>query len=307
MYVFLPHPNWWQTEIERHIVVHIKLPVLITALLVGASISVSSATLQVLLRNPLADPGLIGISSGASLTAAVLILTGSLTGLSSAVMDVDFSQQYVLSFACFLGALLSSILIIKLAKRMISAQSGIILMGIAISTISGAIIGWLYLFAPPHAIKSMTFWLMGSLHNTDYPLLMVTVPWLMLGLGFIIINGASLNRLYLDANTAKLSGLDPIKLERALIIACAVLVGVSVSIAGSIAFVGLLVPHFIRALFGHENKQVLWLSAILGGVVMVITAIINELVFTNLVPVSMLTASVGGPLFIYALLRQQRR
>jgi ABC-type Fe3+-siderophore transport system permease subunit len=301
---------WWQDNIERYIVLNIKLPVVLTAILVGAAICVSAASLQVLLRNPLADPGLIGISSGASLVAACLILTGALSSITNTLSDYSatlsgFLQTYILAFACFVGAICSAFLIMKLAKRLMNTQSAVILMGIGISTIAGAIIGWLYLIAPPNAIKSLTFWLMGSLHNTDINMLLLVSPLFVLGIVYLLYSAKHLNLLYLDANSARLNGLNVEKFERKVLIVSAMLVGLSVSIAGSIAFLGLLVPHFVRAIIGHDNRHVLLMSVILGAAFLVLTALFNEVLFVNLVPLSMITASVGGPLFIVALLRQR--
>jgi ABC-type Fe3+-siderophore transport system permease subunit len=193
----------------------------------------------------------------------------------------------------------------KLAKRIMNTQSAVILMGIGISTIGGAIIGWLYLMAPPNAIKSLTFWLMGSLHNTDINMLLLVSPLFVLGIVYLLHSAKNLNLLYLDANSARLNGLNVEKFERKVLIASAMLVGLSVSIAGSIAFLGLLVPHFVRALIGHDNRHVLLMSVILGAAFLVLTALFNEVLFVNLVPLSMITASIGGPLFIVALLRQR--
>lgn len=309
-YLFYPEPMWWQSDIELYIFTNIKLPVLVTAILVGSAICCSAASLQVLLRNPLADPGLIGISSGASLVAACLILTGALSSTTQAlsrysVHVVEFANAYTLAIACFIGATLSALLIMSLAKRLVNTQSAVILMGIGISTISGAIIGWLYLIAPPNAIKSLTFWLMGSLHNTDNQMLVLVAPPFILGVFYLLRCSARLNLLYLDANAARLNGLDVESFEKRILIVCAMLVGLSVSIAGSIAFLGLLVPHFVRAVFGYDNRKVLILSTVFGASFLVLTALFNELAFVNLVPLSMITASIGGPLFIFALLRQK--
>lgn len=304
-YISSPNFSWWHIPVERHIVIYIKIPVLLTAITVGSAISASAASLQMLLRNPLADPGLIGITSGASLFAAIVILTGTLSWLSERLFG-SLAQPYVLAMCCFVGALLSAGLIMSLAKRLRHTKSAVILMGIAISTVAGAIIGWLYLIAPPGAIKSMTFWLMGSLHNTDYQILSMVSPPLIIVLVFVVSQAKRLNWLYLDANAAKLKGLNIQQYETRMLIACAVLVGLSVSIAGSIAFLGLLVPHFVRAFFGYDNRLVIILSALIGSSVLIITALINDLLFSSVVPVSMITATVGGPLFIYALLQQKR-
>lgn len=301
LFVFAGGADWLRSGIEQHIFINIRLPVLLTAIAVGAAISISSAALQILLRNPLADPGIIGISAGASLMAAIVLLTGSFTVLPSML---DAISYYLLPLACFTGALLSSFIIYALARKLQASMSAVILAGIGISTIAGAIIGWLFIYAPAQSIKNLSFWLMGSLHNTNFTSLAFALPIIAVAMTFLLLQGKRLNYLYLGASAAQLKGIDPIKFERSILILVALLVGTSVSIAGSIAFIGLLVPHFVRQIVGHDNRVVLPVSALMGATLLIMTALLNDWFFDMLVPVSMLTASIGGPLFIYSLLKQ---
>ncbi|MBF7073169.1 iron ABC transporter permease [Glaciecola sp. MH2013] len=293
---------WLVDPLEQHIFVHIKLPIMLTAILVGASISLSSAALQVLLRNPLADPGIIGISAGASLMAAIVLLTGA---LSASVSHFPALSYYLLPIACFIGALISSFLIFALAKKLRASMASVILAGIGISTVSGALIGWLFIYAPPQSIKNLSFWLMGSLHNTNFVSLAFAAPVLIVSAILLLARAKALNWLYLGQGAAQLKGLNPKLFEKQILILAALLVGTSVSIAGSIAFLGLLTPHFVRQIWGHDNRLVLPLSAIIGATILLATGVLNELLFDFVVPISMLTASIGGPLFIYSLLKQR--
>lgn len=152
LFVFADGYAWLTIDIEQHIFFNIRLPVLLTAIAVGGAISISAAALQILLRNPLADPGIIGISAGASLMAAVVLLSGSVAFLPS---NVESMSYYVLPVACFIGALLSSFIIYALARKLQASISAVILAGIGISTIAGAIIGWLFIYAPPQSIKNL--------------------------------------------------------------------------------------------------------------------------------------------------------
>lgn len=301
LFVFADGLAWYTSDIEQHIFINIRLPVLLTAIGVGSAISISSAALQILLRNPLADPGIIGISAGASLMAAIVLLTGSITFLPGAFDSVAY---YVLPIACFIGALLSSFIIYALARKLQASVSAVILAGIGISTIAGAIIGWLFMYAPPQSIKNLSFWLMGSLQNTNFTSLAFALPIISISAILLMMQGKKLNYLYLGGASAQLKGVDPIQFERKILILTALLVGTSVSIAGSIAFIGLLIPHFVRQLVGHDNRIVLPISGLMGATLLIITALINEWLFSMIVPVSMLTATIGGPLFIYSLLKQ---
>lgn len=303
LFIFAQGGLWLSSEIERHIFINIRLPILLTAIGVGGAISLSSAALQVLLRNPLADPGIIGISSGASLMAAIVLLTGSMAMLP---IQFDAIAYYFLPIACFIGALLSSVTIYALARKLQGSISAVILAGIGISTIAGAIIAWLFIYAPPQSIKNLSFWLMGSLHNTNFASLAFALPLIILSGVLLLAQSAKLNCLYLGASAAQLKGIDPIKFERRILFLAAILVGTSVSIAGSIAFVGLLIPHFVRQFVGHDNQLVLPISTLMGSTLLILTALVNEWFFDMIVPVSMLTATIGGPLFIYSLLKQPR-
>lgn len=300
--LYLLPPALIFSPLEQHILLQLKLPVLLTAIMVGASIAGASACLQVLLRNPLADPGIIGISSGASLVAAAFILlSGSSIGGYLGINNLA-SQTYMLPFMCFVGAFTSSVLIFALAKWMGAAVSSVILAGIAISTLCSAIIAWMFLIAPPNQLQSLTFWLMGSLHNTTWTSLMLSAPLAVIAISALLMGTKSLNQLYLGEQAARLIGVNTKSFQTKMLLLVALLIGISVSLAGSIAFLGLLVPHFVRRLHGNNNRLVVPVAALLGAIVLVVCALINaQLSHINL-PVSVLTASIGAPLFIYVMI-----
>jgi len=302
--VYLLPPSFPVSDIESYILWQLKLPVMLTALTVGGSIAGASAALQVLLKNPLADPGIIGISSGASLFAAAFILLSGAQLGGFVVGDYWQVSIYVLPLLCFVGALLSSLLIFTLAKWMGGAVSSVILSGIAISTLCSAMIGWMFLVAPPNQLQSLTFWLMGSLDNTTWASLSVSLPVTLVCLSLLFVKRGAFNKLYLGEQSATLSGIDIKKFHTQALLIIALLVGISVSIAGSIAFLGLLIPHFVRRLHGNDNRIVIPLSAIAGASVMILCALINSALTNVTLPISMLTASIGAPLFIYVLSRR---
>jgi ABC-type Fe3+-siderophore transport system permease subunit len=307
--LYLLPPSFPVSDIERYILWQLKLPVLLTALAVGASVAGASAALQVLLRNPLADPGIIGISSGASLfAAAFILLSGTPIGIflfSSTPLSSQWHLGiYILPLLCFVGALLSSFLIFTLARWMGGAVSSVILSGIAISTLCSALVGWMFLLAPPTQLQSLTFWLMGSLDNTTWASLAVTLPLILICLSVLFAKRSTFNKLYLGEQAAQLSGVNIKKFQGQALIIIALLVGTSVSIAGSIAFLGLLIPHFIRQVHGNDNRIVIPLSAIAGACLMLLCALINSALTNVNLPISMLTASIGAPLFIYVLSRR---
>lgn len=295
--VFGVYLNVEDADIRNHIIVQITLPVILTAFLVGAALSASAACLQVLLNNPLADPGIIGISSGASLVAAILLLSGIITD------STHF--HYWLPLACFVGALLSTLLIYAIAKRLRGSPVAVILAGIAISTLAGALIAWLYYFADAQSLRNLTFWLMGSVYQTDWVLLSVGAPIILCALVALVVNAGKLNQLYLGKEVAITSGLDAQKVQSRLLFCCAIAVGAAVSLAGSVAFIGLLIPHLLRLLLGFNNRLIIPASALLGGLVLLCIVLITENWAVTTLPLSMLTATLGGPVFIWALMRGQ--
>lgn len=287
-------------DIEWYILLHIKLPICLTAIAVGTSISVASAALQVNLNNPLADPGIIGISSGASLMAALFLVFVSSIGILP-TQAIFAHSIYLLPLFCFLGASISGMLIYLVAKKIGRAVASFILAGIAISTAFSAMVGWIYLVAPPQALQSLTFWLMGSLHYTNYTSLSLAIVLMAFGLIMLAKNTSQLNMMYLGEQSANAAGVNAKALQTKVFIYVALLVGVSVSIAGSIAFLGLLVPHAIRKLHGYDNRKVFLYAGLLGSIVIMLCALINEYLFDTAVPLSMLTASIGAPMFVYVL------
>ncbi|MEC9128314.1 MAG: iron chelate uptake ABC transporter family permease subunit, partial [Pseudomonadota bacterium] len=265
--------------------------------LVGAALSTSGATLQVVLRNPLADPGIIGITSGASLVAALLLL---LTPQWATAY-----LHYLLPLGCFIGALLSTFIIYRLARKLLGSSTAVILAGIAISTLSGAVIAWLYMFSDANALRNLTFWLMGSLYQTNWLILSVGGPLIAVAVALQLYFAGDLNKLYAGELAAKSSGVDVEKLTERALIVCAIAVGTAVSMAGSIAFVGLLVPHILRLIIGHNNRYLLPLSALSGASLLMLVALSSEMTRAITLPVSMVTATLGGPLLIWALAKGQ--
>jgi iron complex transport system permease protein len=297
---FVPAFVQGDASLEWYISLHIKLPILLTAIAVGASISVASAALQVTLNNPLADPGIIGISSGASLMAALFLVFVSSFGILP-THSLYAHSIYLLPILCFVGACLSGFLIYAVAQKIGHSVASFILAGIAISTLFSAVVGWIYLVAPPQALQSLTFWLMGSLQYTTYYSLSVVVPIMVFGLLMLVSSAKQLNVLYLGELAALTAGVKAKSLQTRVFIYVALLVGLSVSVAGSIAFLGLLVPHAVRKLHGYDNKKVFLYSGLLGAIIITVCALINEYIFSTAVPLSMLTASIGAPVFIYVL------
>ncbi|QPG04746.1 iron ABC transporter permease [Salinimonas marina] len=280
-----------------HILLQLQLPLVLTAILVGAVLVVSAGSLQVVLQNPLADPGIIGITSGASLVAAGLLILQPVQSLLPSV--------YLLPLGCFIGALLSTWLIYRVARRLRGAAMAVILAGIAISTLAGAVMAWLYVIADAQALRNLTFWLMGSLYQADWLVLLVAGPVMLLSVLYQLTQARRLNWLYGGETMAASAGVSPPQLIRRTLVASALGVGAAVSVAGSIAFIGLLVPHFLRQVVGHDNRVLLPACALCGAAILLGVATFSEYLHLVTLPVSMITATLGGPLLLLALYRGQ--
>ncbi|GGF81991.1 FecCD family ABC transporter permease [Alteromonas lipolytica] len=292
---------WWQADTTAatrwYILTHLQLPLALTAVLVGSALCVSGAALQVVLRNPLADPGIIGIASGASLTAAMVLIL-----MPEWMVD---TLHYSLPMACFAGALLSTWIIYRLSARLRGLNTAVILAGIAITTLTSAIMGWLYLFADAQSMRNLTFWVMGSLHQADGWILLWSGPLIVGSCLFILSRAKSLNYLYSGDLVARSAGIDPQQQSKFILLASALAVGCAVAIAGSIAFLGLLVPHYLRLMLGNDNRIVLPASALCGATMLLLVAFVSDLLPYASLPVSMVTATIGGPLLLFALLKGQ--
>ena len=279
------------------IVGEIRLPRTLLAAAVGAALGLSGAALQGLLRNPLADPGLLGASQGAALGAATVFYFGLL----------PWAGAFAPAFAGLLGATLTLALLLALAG---SAQPSMLIMaGLAISTLAGALLAAALNFAPnPFAMQELVFWLLGSVAERGLDHLVVLLPALLLGSVLIARQRRLLAGLSLGEQVADSLGLAVRRGSREIALGAALLVGAAVAVAGSVGFVGLMVPHLLRPLVRHRPDRLLLPSA-LGGATLVVVAdiIVRLLPPEREVKLGVLTALVGAPLFIWLVWRERTR
>lgn len=279
------------------IVGELRLPRTLLALTVGACLGLSGAALQGLLRNPLAEPGLTGASQGAALGAATVFYFGWFGGAGQAGP----------ALAGLLGAGVALGLMLWMAG---SAQAHkVIMAGLAISTLSGAALATVLNFAPnPFAMQELVFWLLGSVSERGLDHLAVLLPALLIGGALIYRQRRLLAGLSLGEQVAESLGLSYSRGSRQIILGCALLVGASVAVAGSIGFVGLLVPHLLRPWVAHRPDRLL-VPAALAGAVLVCSADIAVRVLPpgRELKLGVLTSLLGAPLFIYLVWKERRR
>lgn len=282
------------------IVTVIRLPRLLLALLVGATLAISGAALQGLFRNSLADPGLIGVSAGAALGAVSVIVLGAyLPVLAGAI---------ALPIAAGLGGLAATAIVYSLGRGIKGTDvATLLLAGIAINAIAGAATGLLMYLADDRQLRSLTFWLMGSLGGASWGQLQVVAPFLLISCAGLCVLGRPLNAFLLGEDVAHHLGYPVEKIKIFAIVLCAMGVGAAVAVTGVIGFVGLVVPHLLRLSVGANHRLLLPASALLGAVSLIAAdTAARTIVDPAELPIGILTALLGGPFFIYLLMRHRK-
>ena len=282
-----------ETTIESLILFDIRMPRALLALFIGATLGLAGAALQGLLRNPLAEPGIIGVSNCAALGAVIVFYYG-LSGLA----------WYVLPLGGLLGALASVIIIFVLVGKTNSIVT-LILAGIAVNAIGGALIALALNFAEsPYAMQEILFWLLGSVSNRSTNDLLIALPFMLIGWGLILYCGRFLNALTLGEETAHSMGFEVGRLRWILVLGVASCVGAAVSIAGNIGFIGLVVPHLIRPFVGYEPRRLLLTSAMGGAILLMIADIaVQSMASNGEMKLGVITALVGAPFFLFLILK----
>ncbi|MEM9954495.1 MAG: iron ABC transporter permease [Chloroflexota bacterium] len=290
---------------QEAVLMVIRLPRVVMGILIGASLAVSGAAIQGLFRNPLADPGLIGISSGAALAAALMIVLGS-TVLSGVVAIFG---DLALPIAAFIGGVLTTLIIYRLSS--VNGQTRVatmLLAGIAVNAIAGAGIGMMVFIANDDQLRDITFWSLGSLGRASWDTVLAMLPFLLLALIPLPFLARSLNALLLGEAEAGHLGINVERVKTVVIIMVALAVGAGVAVTGIIGFVGLVVPHLMRLFAGPDHRVVLPGSALLGASLLVGADLLaRTIAIPAEIPIGIVTALVGGPFFLYLLLRDRTK
>ncbi|PJF41830.1 MAG: heme ABC transporter permease [Phototrophicales bacterium] len=292
-------------ERQRVVLMIIRLPRVVMGVLIGASLAVSGTAIQGLFRNPLADPGLIGISSGAALATAIIIVLGSTTFKS--VTDLLGAQR--LPISAFVGGILTTLLIYRLST--VGGHTHVatmLLAGIAINAIAGAGIGMMIFIATDEQLRDITFWSLGSLGRASWDNIKLLLPFLAISLLPLPFSARALNTLLLGESEASHLGIHVERVKAFVIISVALSVGAGVAVTGIIGFIGLVVPHLLRLMVGPDHRVVLPGSALLGASLLVGADLVARTVAVPAeVPIGIVTALIGGPFFLYLLIRDRGR
>ena len=281
----------------------IRLPRILLAISVGAVLASTGAVMQGLFRNPLADPSLIGVSSGASVGASLMIVTtggfiqvGALMGLSLAALGA------------FLGGFAATLLVYRLATSNIGTSvTTMLLAGIAIGALAGALNSLLSYFSDNDMLRQISLWQMGNLSGASWAKVSIMGVVTVLLLVSFPRESKALNALLLGESEARHLGIDVQRVKRRLIVLTALGVGVSVALAGLVGFVGLIIPHMVRLVIGPDHRWLIPASALAGATLLVIAdSLARIVVIPAELPTGILTALLGAPFFV-ALLLQQRK
>lgn len=288
--------NLYWTKTENLIIWDMRLPRIILACLAGAGLAVSGVAMQAVVKNPLADPYILGISAGASAGATAII----------ALNLIDITQEYSVSIGAFSGAMLSMLILFFLNKSNKDSVrlllSGCVI-SILFSSISSIIMFWA---KDKDKISSIVFWLMGSVADANWTMIPLVFVAVIVGIILLIIYHRQLNAMLLGEETAHTLGVNTKKLRWQLIIVIAIMIGIIVAFCGMIGFIGFVIPHIVRSLFGANHKFVIPISAFIGAIFLLICDIIARIiVIPEELPIGIITSMIGAPFFIYILERKQ--
>ena len=287
------------------IITQIRLPRLVLGIAVGASLGICGAAMQGLFRNPLADPGLLGVSAGAALGAvAASILGGVLLHSISAQIS-----GLLIPLSAFIGGLIATLLVFRLGQ--VDQRTNVatmLLAGIAINAIATAAMGLLKFIADDQALRGVVFWMMGGLGHTGWDRLSIALPIMLLAAAGITFFAQALNALLLGEAEATHLGFRVERTKQILILLVSLCVGLAVSLSGVIGFVGLVVPHILRLIIGPDHRYLLPGSALFGAILLVgADWLARSVIAPAEIPIGIITALVGGPFFIGLLLSSKYR
>lgn len=287
-----------------YIISSYRLPKAITAILAGMGLSASGLLMQTLFRNPLAGPDVLGVSSGASLGVALVILGAAF--LPPFLREIAVSP-YSIVFASTLGSL-AVLLAVLLVSRYLRDTMGILIVGLMFSSFTGAIVGVLTYFSTAEQLQKFTFWSLGSLGNLSWTSIIILLITVLVGLLLSLGSIKALNALLLGENYARSLGLNFKKARLIIILATSLLSGSITAFAGPIAFIGLTVPHIAKLLFQTSNHAVLfWATLLLGASIMLLCDCISQLPGSDMtLPINAITSIIGAPIVIWLLLRKRK-
>ena len=291
------------TDSQKLILYEFRIPKALSAVLVGTALSVSGFQMQTIFRNPLAGPYILGISSGASLGVALVIMASAWLNLS---LSNYFVSNLLLIISAFIGSSLVLILILFISKKIKNVLT-ILIFGVLFGYLISSVVNILQYFTSNNSLKSFFVWTMGSLGNTSLQDTLVFGIIVIIGFLISLILSKKLNILMLGEDYAQTSGVNVKKVRILLFLSTSLLAGSVVAFCGPIGFIGITVPHIVRIIFKTSSAVTIQISAVfIGSIIMLVSDIISQIIFTNVVlPINSITAFFGIPVIFYILLSKK--
>ncbi len=291
-------------SVRDSIIFHdIRLPRMVLGVLIGASLAVSGATMQGLFRNPLADPGIVGVSAGAGFGAVSMIVLGSgILAPVTAVLGI-----YAVPLAAFFGGLITTFALYRISTRNgRTSVATMLLAGIALGALAGAATGVLVYMADDRQLRDLTFWGLGSIAGATWTKVLAAGPIIGIALAGSLYLARGLNAMTLGETTAYHIGISVQRFKAGAIVLVAAATGAAVAVSGGIGFVGIVVPHLLRLAIGPDHRYLLPASAMLGASLLLCAdAVSRTIVAPAELPIGIVTAAVGAPFFLWILLRRR--
>lgn len=289
------------------VVMNIRLPRVVAAIIVGAILAVSGAVMQCVLRNPLASASTLGVSQGAAFGAAlgIIVFGGGVVNSDSAAVAVSINNPYIVTICAFLFGSLSSVVVIILSQfKKDLGPGGLVLAGVALSSLFSGGSTLLQYFADETKISSVVFWTFGNLGSAAwFELLILTIVFLV-SLGYFLYNRWNYNAMESGADTAKSLGVNTQSVMLVSMAICSLATAVAVSFVGIISFVGLVAPHIMRRFVGNDYRYLIPCSAIAGALLLILADTFARLIIAPVIlPIGAITSFLGAPLFLYLLFR----
>lgn len=292
------------SDSDRFVIMDLRLPRIVMGILIGSALSVSGTCLQGMFRNPLATPDLLGITAGASLFAAITIVLGAY--IKPYIPEVfHFS---LLSIMAFIGALITMMLVYRMST--IDGKTNIVVMlltGVAITALGFAVMGLLIYLSKEEELRDLTFWNLGSLGGATWTKNGILAVVIIVCYSFLINKGKALNAMMLGEKDAEHLGIPVERIKKQIVILTALMIGCCVAFAGTISFVGLIVPYILRLIFRSNYHIILPLSAVWGSLLLLTADTISRTIAPpSEIPIGILTAFMGAPIFIIILIRSRK-
>ena len=291
-------------ESWNYIILNYRLPKAIVAILIGIGLSVSGLLMQTLFRNPLAGPYVLGLSSGASLGVAIVILGASLLPIS---LSEFFLSSFGIIIASSLGSFIVLVSVLVIAKRLRDTMA-ILIVGLMFGSLTSAIVGSLTYFSSAEQLQKFTFWSLGNLGNLTWNSITILCFCVVLGLVLSVFSIKPLNALLLGENYARSLGINYKKTKYIILFATSILAGSITAFVGPIAFIGLAVPHIAKLVFQSSNHKVLfWSTLLFGAIIMLICDSITQIPGTEIIlPINAITSIFGAPIVIWLLVSKRK-